>query len=440
MKNKNFKIRRYKFISYQVVRIQTFGKGDLSGIGRETERTAKNNRNEDIDRERTPLNFYFKKSEGGMNAQWKTTMENLDATFREKKDSVAFEGMIITSDSAFFEKLGYVPGLPPPPEVKEFFERAYAFALRYIGYHGTDENILSAVVHYDETTPHLQLYYLPLVETAKKKVYALDKDGKVLRNAKGSPVQMKDENGKSLYEYVKLEQPKLCSSDFWAERGGQHSYGNMQDEFYEAISVRYGLERGEVGSNKRHTTKYEWQMKKQQAELDEANRKLQNKNTEIAIAEDKLEKVEMQADAAESRQVHTEEAMQALEEKREKLEREVEPLQVAAEVLQEYSDGKRKLNKRDLPVIAAEAAKLKAENGQLEQQLEVSRRDQHDVFTLYQKSEQLNRQLKGDADTLRTLREHAPDKLKEALAAAEQRKTAKHSSPFKGSGSNRGGK
>ena len=172
----------------------------MSGIGRETERTAKNNRNEDIDRERTPLNFYFKKSDGGLNAQWKTTMENLNATFREKKDSVAFEGMIVTSDSAFFEKLGYVPGLPPPPEVKEFFERAYAFALRYIGYHCTDENILSAVVHYDETTPHLQLYYLPLVETAKKKVYALDKDGKVLRNAKGSPVQMKDENGKSLYE------------------------------------------------------------------------------------------------------------------------------------------------------------------------------------------------------------------------------------------------
>ena len=95
---------------------------------------------------------------------------------------------------------------------------------------------------------------------------------------------------------------------------------------------------------------------------------------------------------------------------------------------------------QQLPVIAAEAAKLKAENGQLEQQLEVSRRDQHDVFHLYQKSEQLNRQLKDDADTLRALREHAPDKLKEALATAEQRKTAKHSSPFKGSGSNRGGK
>ena len=108
--------------------------------------------------------------------------------------------------------------------------------------------------------------------------------------------------------------------------------------------------------------------------------------------------------------------------------------------MQEYSDGKRKLNKRDLPVIVAEAAKLKAENGQLKQQLEISRRDQHDVFTLYQKSEREKQALKSDADVLRQIREHAPDKLKEALATAEQRKTTKHPSPFKGSGSNRGGK
>ena len=97
----------------------------MSGIGRETERTAKRNRNENIDSERTPLNFYFKKSDGGLSAQWKSTMKELNATFKEKGNSVAFEGMIITSDSVFFERLGYVPGLPPPPEVKNFFESAY---------------------------------------------------------------------------------------------------------------------------------------------------------------------------------------------------------------------------------------------------------------------------------------------------------------------------
>lgn len=101
----------------------------------------------------------FSKSDGGLNAQWKKTMNDLNATFREKKNTTAFEGMIITSDSEFFEKLGYVPGMSPPIEVMDFFDSAYRFALTYIGYHGTDENILSAVIHFDETTPHLQLYY-----------------------------------------------------------------------------------------------------------------------------------------------------------------------------------------------------------------------------------------------------------------------------------------
>ena len=88
-----------KIISYQVVRVKQFTKGSLGKIGGETERTSKHHRNEDIDSERTPLNLYFKRAEGGLTAQWKKTMKELNATFREKKKSVAFEGMIITSDT-----------------------------------------------------------------------------------------------------------------------------------------------------------------------------------------------------------------------------------------------------------------------------------------------------------------------------------------------------
>ena len=75
-----------KIISYQVVRVKQFTKGSLGKIGGETERTSKHHRNEDIDSERTPLNLYFKRSEGGLTAQWKKTMKELNATFREKKN------------------------------------------------------------------------------------------------------------------------------------------------------------------------------------------------------------------------------------------------------------------------------------------------------------------------------------------------------------------
>lgn len=124
-------------------------------------------------------------------------MQELNATFKETKKSAAFEGMIITSDTAFFERLGWKKGEETPYAVMEFFNRCYEFALRQIGYHGTDKNILSAVIHLDEKTPHLQLYYIPVVDTAKKKVYEKDKDGKVKRNAKGSPIQKKDNTAKA---------------------------------------------------------------------------------------------------------------------------------------------------------------------------------------------------------------------------------------------------
>lgn len=74
-------------MSYQVLRIEKFSKGDLGKIGAETERISKRHRNEDIDRERTPLNYYFKKSDGGLIAQWKKTMRDFNATFKETKKS-----------------------------------------------------------------------------------------------------------------------------------------------------------------------------------------------------------------------------------------------------------------------------------------------------------------------------------------------------------------
>ena len=426
-------------ISYQVLRIEKFSKGDLGKIGAETERTTKHHRNEDIDSERTPLNYYFKKSEGGLNAQWKQTMQDLNATFKETKKAVAFEGVIITSDKTFFEERGYVPCEPLPLELQKFFADSYAFLKRQIGYHGTDQNILSAAVHLDETTPHLQLYYIPVVDEGRKKVYAKGADGKVLRNEKGSPIQAKDKSGKSLYERVLLEQPKICSSEFWEQRGAQSSFGNLQDEFHEQVARYYGLERGEVGSNKKHTTKYQWKKQQQEKELaeknaaltqataqiEEADRTLQDKSMHISAAEDRLAQIQLRADLAEGRQAYVERATQKLESERERLTREVAPLTAAAEAFKQASGTKP--DKRQIPALLAE-------NARLEKELEYSIKDQHGLYTELQASEKENAALKRDADTLRTLKTHAPDKLQEAMDTAKRRRESKRP-PFRGNSS-----
>ncbi len=389
-------------ISYQVVRIEQFNKGSLGKIGGETERTSKHHRNEDIDSERTPLNLYFKRSEGGLTAQWKKTMNELNATFREKKKSVAFEGMIITSDTAFFERLGWKKGEETPYAVIEFFNRCYEFALQEIGYKGTDKNILSAVIHLDEKTPHLQLYYIPIVDTAKKKVYEKGSDGKVLRNEKGSPIQKKDEHSKSIYEYVSLEQPKLCSSDFWSERGGQLSYGNLQDSFYERISVHYGLDRGEVGSNKKHTTKYQWQKAQQEAEL-------------AALNDEKVhaEKVIEQAQTA----VAT----------RDKALEELKPLQKYLDAFKEAMSG-------NLPLSPAKLRKmivgLTTEYKRLEKEKLIKDKDSENLFSELQKAERRIPELEKYKEFVAFVNEYAPDKLDEAKRTATERKNAPKP-PFK---------
>lgn len=380
----------------------------MGGIGRETERTAKNHRNEDIDEERTPLNHYYKKSDGGLNRQWKSIIEKLHVSFQGKKDAVAFEGMIITSDCAFFEKLGYVPGEKPPPQVIDFFNRAYQFALSEIGYHGTNENILSAVVHLDETTPHLQLYYIPLVDTAKKKVYAKGSDGKVLRNEKGSPIQAKDEYGKSIYEYVKLDAPKLCSSDFWAERGGQLSYGNLQDDFYERVSCRYGLERGEVGSNKKHSTKYQWQKQQQQAKLDELSELNSTLDERASFTKAMMDKALTE--------------LTDIGQRKDEASKEFKSIQ-------EYLDAFHEAEKQNLPLSPTKLRKmvigLMTEYKRLESEKAISDKDKQDIFKELRKTQRRIPELEKHKELIDFLNEYAPDKLDEAQQTATQRRLDK---------------
>lgn len=284
-------------MSSQVVRVERFTKGSLSAIGKEVERDEKDlfeNRNEDIDRNRTHLNEFFKLTNNGMYNEWKETCERLNIVNANKlkKNVTAFEGMVITSDRAFFESLGWSPGKDPTVEMNDFFNQAYEFACREIGFRGTDENILSAAIHYDETTPHLQLYYIPIVDSWKEKVYEKDENEKVKKSPTGSPIQARDEKGKIIYHRVtnSLDR-RLNRSEFWQNKGGINSYTRMQDRFQELVGKNFGLDRGEIGSTREHTTKAKWEMQKLGQELDQLqaeNSHLKTENSQLRAENQKL--------------------------------------------------------------------------------------------------------------------------------------------------------
>lgn len=276
-------------MSSQVVRVQDFTKGSLYGIGAEAERGDVEHRNPDIDSSRSDQNLYFKKTEHGFYAEWNDVKTALNAQFKDSKNSTAFEGMVITSDSEFFKsKFGYENGKTVPAQMKKFFEESYQWAVREIGYQGTDRNIISAVVHLDETTPHLQLYFVPVTDKWQEKVYAKDSQGHVLRTEKGTPIQAKDSTGKTIYNQVQNSYaPKLSRSEFWRIRGGNTSYSQLQDNFNAEIGSRYGLDRGEVGSNKVHRTKSQWE----QDQLVKAISPYREMTADIAEVETKGKKV-----------------------------------------------------------------------------------------------------------------------------------------------------
>lgn len=257
-------------MSTQVCRNQSFSKGSLSAIGKEFDHDPNvNHRNSDIDLERSHLNVTYKAPEHGFYAEWSEIKKDLNVQYRDTKNAVAFEGLVITADKAFFERLGYVEGQPMTPEMKGFFDRAYDWAKEQIGYHGTDRNIIGAKVHMDEGTPHFHIYYVPLVDQWREKVYAKGEDGKVLRTERGTPIQAKDENGKTLYRTVEdPTAPKLSRTEFWQQRGGQSSYRQMQDSFHERVGKPYGLDRGEIGSDRKHKTKAQYEYEQMQSRLE----------------------------------------------------------------------------------------------------------------------------------------------------------------------------
>ncbi len=284
-------------MSSQVLRVEGFSKGSLMGIGREVEREENyvlQHRNPDIDIERTHLNHIYKQTKNGMYGEFKDICKKLNVSNADnlKKNATAFEGIVITSDKEYFENLGYVPGQEPPEKVKEFFDKSYDFAKQEIGFQGTDNNILSAVVHYDETTPHLQLYYVPVVDSWKDKVYQKDENGKVLKNSNGSPIQARDNKGKIIYKDIEnSEERRLNRTQFWQNKGGKNSYSLMQDRYYEQISKEYGLGRGEKGSTKQHTTKAQWEAQKLEKELD-------IKTKELTAHQQKIEKLKSELEYA----------------------------------------------------------------------------------------------------------------------------------------------
>ena len=170
--------------------MQKFHKNDVAPVERENEWDENYKAsNPQIDSERTRNNYRFTPYFG------KTYTEFINGRIKElglspRKDAVVMNSFVLDSDKAFFDGLAKV-------EQYNFFSGCYKFFAERYG----EENIIAAVVHNDETTPHMHLNLMPVT-----------KDGRLC--------------SKQLFDKPQLQQ--------------------LQTDFYEAVGKRWGLQRGKL--------------------------------------------------------------------------------------------------------------------------------------------------------------------------------------------------
>ena len=187
-------------MSFAIIRNTKYKRENLKGIYRHNERKNKNYSNDNIDKERSYLNYSIKSPKYRYDKEFDMMKEKYNLKGQIKTVSNIACEYIITSDKQFFEEIG-------EEETKRYFETAYNFVAEYknLG----EQYIMSAKVHMDEETPHMHLIFLPVVHTTDKKGNDID---------------------------------KLACSEFWKEKD---SYRRLQDAFYQYMtSHNFELERG----------------------------------------------------------------------------------------------------------------------------------------------------------------------------------------------------
>ena len=134
-------------------------------------------------------------------------------------------------------------------EIKKYFEACLEFYIKEFC-QGDKTRVLNAVIHLDETTPHMQVASIPVYTS---------------------------ESGNRLNAKIIM--------------GNKTDYRKRQDRFFEAVSEKYGLERGEPASainDKVHTTKREWQAATQEETIEKNNQVLAEQKKEYTKTKKKL--------------------------------------------------------------------------------------------------------------------------------------------------------
>ena len=187
--------------------MEKYKRADIVGIERENERDEnyKSTRNPQIDKSKTYLNYHTMPYDKKYLSFIDERIKRLSPKRKIKDDAVLITSFILGSDKEFFDRL-----------TKEQLTRFFSDCTEFFSERYGKENVISAVVHLDESTPHLHFNLMPVTGG------------------------------------------RLCAKELF----DRTALRDLQTDFYEAVGKKYGLERGKEGSTAKHLDTVAYKTKK----------------------------------------------------------------------------------------------------------------------------------------------------------------------------------
>ena len=224
---------------------------DVKGKEKEQEREGKI-RNEDIDLDKTKFNFDFVKDRLNLYQRVKKRIDDVRDVSRIQKNSVVMYSNVITINKDTHRAWGNYKS-------QEYFKEVYQYFCNEFG----KENVVSAKVHLDETTPHMHLHFVPVSKEGKlqaRKVMTPSRINSIHTNApkylqskgfdvvRGKGITHKD-NVKDIHEY-KLE--KLIDEVTFLENKKLELTKNIADieEVHEVKNINVKEKKGILRGSK----------------------------------------------------------------------------------------------------------------------------------------------------------------------------------------------
>lgn len=250
-------------MSLLVLHMDKFKKDAIRGIQSHNRRERESHSNPDIDYGKSPGNYELCENPGHNYTQAiQNRIDDLLMVKAIRKDAVHMCGLVVSSDKAFFDQLN-------PDETKRFFEESAKYLTEFVG----KENVISAMVHMDEKTPHMHFLHVPIT-----------KDGRLCA---------KDIYTKAALKKLQNELPKfLQERGFRIERGIEQKQGaakkHLDTNEFKQQQEMLKLLQLEANNLRQAIKNMEAQIEAQQQTEVEIEERIAKQKAIVAEAEEKL--------------------------------------------------------------------------------------------------------------------------------------------------------